>query len=225
MAIVIDYMSDSHSILVKAIVDRSAIVLNDEDHVRWQKEELYSWINDGACEIVLRRPAARAALTSVALAAGTLQKLPDGGLVLLDVIRNVKADGSAGRPVRRIDRQLLDDQLPTWHEIKPADTIKHFMFEEATPTTYYVYPPAKAGVKVDVLRSEAPPLISSDEEHLQLDRAYLGPIVSYVIYRCLAKDSEYANAAMATAHFQAFTEALGIQNEVTNAASPNVRSV
>ncbi|MNZ82273.1 hypothetical protein D3C78_1009670 [compost metagenome] len=212
-------------IKVGDILQRASITLNDEDFVRWTKDELYGWVNDGACEVVLRRPAARAVTTVVTLIAGTFQQMPEGTLVLLDVIRNVKADDSPGRPVRRIDRQLLDDQLPTWQEMKQADTIKHFMFEEAAPTTFYVYPPAKAGIKADILHSEAPPLITGDDDMLQLDRAYIGPIVSYVMYRCLAKDSEYANAAMATGHFQAFTEALGVQNEVTNAASPNVRSV
>lgn len=212
-------------IRVGDILTRASITLNDEEFVRWTKEELYGWVNDGACEVVLRRPAARAVTTVVTLIAGTFQQMPEGTLVLLDVIRNVKADGGPGRPVRRTDRQLLDDQMPTWQEMKQADTIKHFMFEEATPTTFYVYPPAKAGTKVDILHSEAPPLIAGDDDMVQLDRAYLGPIVSYVMYRCLAKDSEFANAAMATAHFQAFTEALGVQNEVTNAASPNVRSV
>lgn len=212
-------------IRVGDILTRASITLNDEDFVRWTKPELYGWVNDGACEIVLRRPAARAVTSAVTLAAGTFQQLPEGALQLLDIIRNVKADGSAGRPVRRIDRQLLDDQMPTWQEMKPADTIKHFMFDEATPTTFYVYPPAKAGTKADILQSEAPPLIEGDEDLVLLDRAYLGPLVSYVMYRCLAKDSEYANAAMATGHFQAFTEALGVQNQVTEAASPNVRAV
>lgn len=212
-------------IRVGDILRRASITLNDEDFVRWTKEELYDWVNDGACEIVLRRPAARAVTSAITLVAGTFQTMPADTLVLLDIIRNIKTDNSAGRPVRRIDRQLLDDQLPTWQEMKQADVIKHFMFEEATPTTFYVYPPAKDGTKVDALHSEAPPLISADDDMLQLDRAYTGPIVSYVMYRCLAKDSEYANAAMATGHFQAFTEALGVQNEVTNAASPNVRSV
>ncbi len=207
-------------IRVGDILTRASITLNDEEFVRWTKPELYGWVNDGACEIVLRRPAARPVTDVITLEAGTFQRTPDGTLNLLDVIRNV-----GGRPVRRIDRQLLDDQLPTWQEQKQAAAIKHFMFDEATPTTFYVYPPAKAGTQVEALYSAAPPVIGDDEDLVLLDRAYIGPMVSYVIYRCLAKDSEYANAAMATAHFQAFSEALGSQNTVTEAASPNVRAV
>lgn len=211
-------------IRVGDIFKRVSIVLNDEEFVRWTKDELFLWLNDGACEIVLRRPAARAVTGTVTLIAGTFQRLPEGALELLDIIRNVKA-GAPGRPVRRIDRQLLDDQMPAWQEMKQADTIKHFMFDEATPTTFYVYPPAKAGVTVDIMQSEAPPLVSDEDDLLQLDRAYIGPIVSYILYRGLAKDTDTSNVQMATAHFQAFSEALTNQNAVTQAASPNERAV
>ena len=53
----------------------------------------------------------------------------------------------------------------------------------------------------------------------------MGPLVSYILYRALAKDSEYANGALAAAHFQAFNEALGANNQMTAAASPNTASV
>lgn len=207
------------------ILERAAIILNDEDLVRWTSEELFTWLNDGACEVVIRRPAAHAVTAAITLDAGTFQKLPDGGLQLLDVIRNVKADGSAGRPVRRVDRRLLDDSTPTWQEMKQADIIKHFMFDEATPLTFYVYPPAKAGTKVDALHSVAPPAVAAVDDELALDRAYIGPLVSYVLYRAFSKDSEASNGNVAALHFQAFTESLDVRNGVTNAASPNARAV
>ncbi len=212
-------------IRVGDILTRASITLNDEDFVRWTKAELYGWVNDGACEIVLRRPAARAVTTTFELIAGTFQRVSEGALLLLDITRSVKPDGSAWRSIRRVDRQLLDDQQPDWHALKQSLMIKHFIYDEATPATFYVYPPASPGAKVEAIISEAPPYIAGDNDIVQLDRSYIGPLTSYVMYRCLAKDSEFANAAMATAHFQAFTEALGVQNAVTNEASPNVRVV
>lgn len=202
------------------VLQRAGIILNDEDFVRWTKAELFAWLNDAACEVVIRRPAARAVTGEITLAAGALQQLPAGGIELLDVVRNV-----GGRPVRRTDRQLLDDSAPDWTVMRQASAIKHYTFDERTPTVFYVYPPAKADVKVEALYSEAPPAVAADDDLLQLDRAYMGPLVSYLLYRALAKDSEFANGALAAAHFQAFTEALGTNNEVTSAASPNVGSV
>lgn len=202
------------------VLSRASIVLNDEDFVRWTKEELFAWLNDAACEVVIRRPAARAVTADIELVGGTLQRLPAGGIELLDVARNV-----GGRSVRRTDRQLLDDIAPEWHTMKPASAIKHYTFDERTPTVFYVYPPAKEGVKVEALYSEAPPDVTADDDLLELDRAYMGPLVSYLLYRALAKDSEFANGTLAAAHFSAFTEALGTNNEVSGAVSPNVNSV
>lgn len=207
------------------IIERASIILNDEDVVRWTNKELFAWLNDGACELVIRRPAAHAIASAITLAAGTFQNLPDGALQLLDVIRNVKADGSAGRPVRRIDRLLLDDSTPTWQEMKQADAVRHYMFDEASPLTFYVYPPVKAGTKVDALHSSAPAVVATVDDQLDLDRAYIGPLVSYVLYRAFSKDSEASNGNVANLHFQAFTESLDVRNGVTNAASPNARSV
>lgn len=202
------------------VLQRAGIILNDEEFVRWTKEELFAWLNDAACEVVIRRPAARAVTGEIALAAGALQRLPEGGIELLDVVRNV-----GGRPVRRTDRQLLDDAAPVWPTMRQASTIKHYTFDERTPTVFYVYPPAKAGVTVEALYSEAPPAVAADDDLLQLDRAYMGPLVSYLLYRALAKDAETSNGNLAAAHFSAFSEALGTNNEVTAAVSPNVGSV
>lgn len=204
------------------VITRAQIVLNDNSppYVRWEKPEMFGWLNDAACEVVIRRPAARAVTAALALAAGTLQSLPDGGLELLDVVRNV-----GGRAIRRTDRQLIDDSAPDWHSMKQASAVRHFTFDERAPKTFYVYPPAKAGVQIEALYSEAPPVVTDEDDQLDLDRAYIGPLVSYILYRALAKDSEYANGALAAAHFQAFTEALGTNNQVTAAASPNVASV
>lgn len=204
------------------VITRAQLVLNDNDppYVRWEQPEMFGWLNDAACEVVIRRPAARAVTASLALVAGTLQTLPDGGLELLDVVRNV-----GGRSIRRTDRQLLDDSAPDWHSMKQSSTVRQFTFDERTPTVFYVYPPAKVGAQIEALYSAAPPAVAEEDDELDLDRAYMGPLVSYILYRALAKDSEYANGALAAAHFQAFNEALGANNQMTAAASPNTASV
>lgn len=204
------------------VITRAQLVLNDNEppYVRWEQPEMFGWLNDAACEVVIRRPAARAVTGQIALVAGTMQNLPDGGLELLDVVRNV-----GGRSVRRTDRQLLDDSAPDWHNTKQSSTVRQFTFDERTPTVFYVYPPAKAGAQIEALYSEAPPEVVAEDDELDLDRAYIGPLVSYILYRALAKDSEFANGALAAAHFQAFNEALGANNQSTAAASPNVGSV
>lgn len=200
------------SILVSDIFRRAAIVLNDDEYVRWTQDELFLWLNDAAGEIVIRRPAARSITSDLSLIEGPIQHLPEGGIQLLDVVRN-----KPGRPIGRIKRLLLDAQFPDWYDLPTSRTkaIKHYSFEDVAPTQFYVYPPAKAGMVVEGQYSEAPPAVSDPADMLDLDRAFVGPLVSYILYRALAKDSEYANGALSAAHFQAFNEALVAQNQVS----------
>lgn len=198
---------------VADILSRASIVLQDEDYVRWEVPELLMWLNDAASEIVIRRPQARARVTDITLDDGPLQALPEGAIQLIDVVRN-----KPGRSISRVSRRLLDDQEPDWYDAKPGVTL-HYTLEEETPTHFYVYPPAKAGALVEAKYSEAPPAVTEQTDTLDLDRAYIGPLVSYILYRAQSKDSEFANGAVAVAHFQAFSEALNTSNAVTAAVT------
>lgn len=199
---------------------RLSAILNDEDRLRWPLDERLAWINDAAAEIVLVRPAAGAKTADIELVEGVYQTVPDGGLQVLDVIRNLKADGKPGRPISRTDRSLLDEQEPSWYEKRPGDVVKHYTYDDRNPKAFYVYPPVKTGVTVETLYAAPPPEVAAIEDELQMDRTYIGPVVSYVLYRALAKDSEYANGVVAAAHLQAFNAAIGARNEISVAVSP-----
>jgi len=71
------------------LLKRVGDVLQDVEHVRWEVSELLMWINDAARETILRRPAARAVPLVAVLLPGTRQELPERGVELLDVVRNV----------------------------------------------------------------------------------------------------------------------------------------
>lgn len=207
------------------IIRRVGAILQDEDHVRWTVPELLEWINDGARETIVRRPAARAVTADLTLAAGTKQALPASGVQLLDVVRNLGDGTKPGRVIRRIDRQLLDDQDPDWHTARPKAVIKHFMFDERSPKTFYVWPPAIAGTHVEALYSELPPTITAEGDTLDMGAEYLNVLVSYGVYRALSKDSEFANGTVAALHYQAFIDAVTDSSAQTTANSPNQNSV
>lgn len=215
-------------IIAKDVVRRVQTVLQDSDpaYTRWPLVELTDWINDGAAEIVIRRPAARAITASLELVAGTRQDIPATGLELMDVIRNMGVDGNTpGRSIRVINRYLLDEQLPDWHTVATGIT-KHFAFDERDPTQFWVFPQATVGNQVEIRYSEPPPALTSVQvddgvTEIDMDRAYIGPLTSYVVWRAMSKDSEYGNGVIATQHFTMFNEALGTRNAVTAAVSPN----
>ena len=204
---------------VSDVLKKASIILNDEEFVRWTKDELIGWLNDAAPEVVIRRPSAHAITTLLELQAGVLQELPQEAIQLLDIPAT-----DAGYPISRTDRQLLDQQAPGWRRAKAGRT-RHYTYDERSSLTYYVYPAAVAGAKVEVFYSTCPAKVGSEVDVLDLDRAYTGPLISYILYRALAKDSEFANGTIAAAHYSAFSEALGQQNQTAGAVSPNANSV
>lgn len=208
------------------LIKRAAQIAQDESYVRWTEPEWLRWINDAAAAAIIIRPAARAVTNVLSLVQGTLQKLPGSAVQLLDVTRNMAADGvTPGRIVRRVDRQLLDDQNPDWHSTTPASKIKHYTFEERAPKQFYCYPPAIAGTKVEALYSELPPTVAQDSDTLDMGPEYLNALVNYMLYRALSKDSEYANGQIAAGFYQAFIDAINGGAAQTTANSPNQNSV
>jgi len=203
-------------IAVQDIIDRVGIALNDEDNIRWTVEELLLWINDGASEIVIRRPPATAEHLYIALTSGTLQAVPSNARMLLDIVR-----GQDGYPISQVDRMQLDTQSPGWHIEPETDVIQHFTYDVRKPDSFYVYPPAIAGTTVEALLSMSPIVVTAATDIIEIDGQYLVPLTNYVLWRAMAKESEYGNVNLAVSYFQSFTDSIGSNNQMTIAVSPD----
>jgi len=85
----------------KAILDKAEVLLLDPTNVRWPRNQLLDYLNDGQREVVIYRPDASMEDRVVALVdASTRQTLPANGLRLLDVVRNMGTDGATpGAPL------------------------------------------------------------------------------------------------------------------------------
>lgn len=207
---------------VADLLRRFQTIMMDYKGIRWSVGEAIDWINDSASEIVLRRPAARAITEIVELVSGTKQSANSGTAQLLDVIRNIRADGTPGRPIRISDRQQIDDAEPNWHNLRPAPT-RHYMIDERSPTSFYVYPPALLGSMVEVLASKPPPKVELPEDTIDMRSEFINAMLNWMMYRAHSKDSEYSQGNMAALHYQAFTAAIGEPAQVAqvNSATGN----
>lgn len=203
-------------IAVADVLSRVGLILNDVEFVRWTKPELFGWINDGAGEIVIRRPPAGAKTVELSLVAGVKQSLPENSHLLMDIVRNLPN----GRRITVAERHRLEESVPNWYGMSGSAVVRHYSYEDRNPQQFYVYPPALAATKVEAVIACVPPKIADETAMLELGAEYIGPLVSYVVYRALLKDSEYANGQVAVAHFQAFSEALGTNTQVSIDASP-----
>lgn len=212
------------AITAQSILQRVATALVDETSVRWTVTELVRYLNDGQREIVTYRPDATATTASVSLVAGARQTLPAEAFKLLDVIRNTNGAKSA---VRKVDQKLLEAQLPDWQSGTGSMTVKHYMYDLRDIRVFYVYPPALTGASLEMLYSAKPTdiaeqtAVSSVTGNISVLDLFANALQSYVLYRAFAKDAEYAgNAAMASAHYAAFQNAVGVEASATANSSP-----
>ena len=196
------------AILVSDILTRLDDLMSDADRVRWTQAERIRWICDAGQEIVLRRPASRALTQNLTLVAGTLQTTPVGTAQLLDITRNIKAGGAPGSIVRITDRQMMDDAAPDWHAAK-AGPSQHYMQDDRSPTTFYLYPTAVAGAVVEALLAVPPPAVTAPTDTFDMREEFIGAVINWCLYRMHTKDSEYSQGAVAMQHYQAFADAIG----------------
>ena len=205
------------------ILDRAGIILQDNTNVRFPNEELLKFFNDAQKEVVLHRPDAKMVNTTFDCSTGSKQTLPSAALRLIEVVRNV-----GGRAVTQVQRRILDETLPNWHETAAGtNKIEHFVYDPADPKNFYVYPKAASGThSLEIVFSSSPSEIaisnfSSDTSVISVDDVYSNCFLDYVLYRSYQKDSEFAgNAQRAMMHYQSFATALGIKTQADSATTP-----
>tara|TARA_R110002153_G_scaffold92322_9_gene224317 strand:+ start:332 stop:1006 length:675 start_codon:yes stop_codon:yes gene_type:complete len=208
---------------VRDILDRAAIILQDNTNVRFPNDELLKFFNDAQKEVVLHRPDAKMVNTSFDCVSGSKQTLPSAALRLIEVVRNV-----GGRAVTQVQKRILDETLPNWHEaVAGANKIEHFIYDPADPKNFYVYPKGAVGThSLEIVYSSSPSEISisnfeTDVQVISIDDVYSNCLLDYVLYRSYQKDSEFAgNASRAMMHYQSFANALGVKTQADVATTP-----
>jgi hypothetical protein len=219
------------AVTVQSVIDRAQTVLQDTTGVRWPVVgELVLWINDAQREIALLKPDASAANETVPLVTGTKQSIPTGGNRLLKVVRNMSAasSGTGKRSVRLVDREVLDAQSPDWHDPSVSGDaahsaiVKHYVYDEANPRNFYVYPGVAGNAYLEIIYSSNPATVAQDGT-LSIPDIYANAIMNYVLYMAYMKDAEYAgNAQRASSHFQLFTASVTGKGQIDAMTNPNM---
>lgn len=209
---------------VSDVISRVRSILNDADATgyRWSDAELIDSTNDAQRLVALYRPDSCAANSVTTLAAGSKQAIPTDGFRLLDVIRNIGADGvTPGRSVRIAERDTLDAYDPYWHTNTRKGEVKNFVYDERSPKVYYVNPPVTAGVKVELLYSKYPTEVVTSGDDLTVTDAYFEAIINFVLFRCYAKDADFgANAQLANSYLSLFASTMGAKLQKDVAFGP-----
>lgn len=222
------------AVTVQSVIDRVQATLQDTTGVRWPVTgELVLWVNDAQREIAALKPDATAANTTVTLVEGTKQTIPADGNRLLNVTRNMSAasGGTGGRAIRLVSREILDASSPSWHDplvsgdAAHGSRIKHFVYDEANPRNFYVYPgvAASADAFIEIVYS-ANPVTVTISDNLGVPDIYSVAVMNYVLYMAYMKDAEHAaNSQRAVSHYQLFTTAVASKGAVDSSTSPNLK--
>jgi hypothetical protein len=221
------------------ILNRAATLLQDDDHTRWTLPELVDWINEATRAICLAKPSASSRTMALTLVEGTLQSVPATGnplpVSLLRLVRNLKQATPAvgGRIITPTDRQILDVQVPYWHDgslVKFKQEVRQFVFSDDDPMSYYVYPGNDGNGIVEAVLATLPAAleatgpvdaIGSYGAEIGLSDIYSVPLVDFVCYRAQAKDDVTGNAGRAAAHYGQFATAMGIKIQSSAAMTPS----
>lgn len=197
------------SLTAQSVITRIGVLLQDTTHVRWPEAELLLYISDARREIVGYKPDAFVRTRAVELEPGTRQTLPDDAVMLVDVVRNA---GESHHVPRVVTREILDAQMPNWHDAPRSPVVKHYCFDPQNQRAFYVFPPQPLDEPgwLELVFAVDPPELTDPDEPLELDMTWLPVITNYTAFRCYSKDAEHAaNAQIALAFHSAFTQQIG----------------
>lgn len=197
------------STTISSLTSKASTMLNDAGQVRWTEAELLGWINLGLKEVVTFDPPAHTKTVAHALVAGAAQTLPSEALTLINITRNLAADGiTPGRQIRRCDKSSLDAMFPNWEQEPKKSYTSNWMYDPRDPLSFDVSPPVLAGTKIEVTYSYHPADVTAGEP-MPISEKYIGALLDYIMYKSLAKETEQPESAKrAAAHFSAFTSAI-----------------
>lgn len=196
------------------LINRVSVTLQDPTFVRWTQSELLNYLNDAQRQIVLFRPDAKAVNAAFSCAGTAKQTLPADGLRLINVLRNAN-----GRAITKVERSILDVQLPTWYETAVGtDGVKHYVYDALDPKNFYLFPKPAAAASIEIVYAISPVDIvisnfTTDVQVIGIDDIYANALMDYMMYRAYQKDSEFANINRAGVYFQSFSTSLGIKSQ------------
>jgi len=202
------------------VITRATDILQDAGNDYWPEDELLRWLNDGRQDAYKLRPDLYEATTTVTLAAGVTQALPDASRWLFAVVRNVSHPKQ--RAITVVNADDLGRIRPTWRSMPGAIEIKHYLYDERDPGHFDVYPPAGTAVQVELKYAELPAVAVAADDLTQ-EGAYYTALIDYVAYRAFLKECDTVPAfqARAAQHLQMFQAVLSGTVQPKLATIPN----
>jgi hypothetical protein len=204
------------------IVD-AALLYGDVAYARVSSANWIKYLNAAIRALILVRPDAGAQTSNVQLAAGVLQTLPTTALRLLDITRNMGANGStAGKIITPSDRKHIDYSNLLWPAATGDTEIDNFSYDKENPRIFYVTPPVHAttAVYVEMQVSQLPTAVTTTSSDPGINDVFFEPVVQYMLYKAFSADDEDVEFQKAIQYMQNFFNLLQVEYATSQAAGP-----
>jgi hypothetical protein len=169
-------------------------LLQDEGGVTWTTTQLLRAWNEAQKVIVVFAPEASLTTASWQLvAAETRHAAPSGAIKIIDVMRNMGADGATpGASIRLTTRGNLEDHVTDWHSGTGAASITQWAPDPRNPKLFWTYPRvhASTAVFVEGTYSSVPADIDELTDTITVGDEWAAAAVNWCMYRALARDSK-----------------------------------
>lgn len=191
--------------------------------VRWPDAEVLMYINDGQVEAVNQVPSANPVRVVVTPAPGAVQNLVDlnlpRGVGVVDVPRNIRANGSTGRAITLQPRRMFDDQDPDWYS-ETGEQAACWCYDPREPKTFLIRPGIVGGGKLEIVYAAIPQDLNSLDDAISIDDVYANALGSYVLFRFFSKTADYTvDSPRAAAYYQLFLQQLKGKTDATVASA------
>lgn len=175
---------------------RARDVLQDDDGIRWPDAELKRYLLDGQVAIVDKAPWASEAIFSFnhALAVGIEQRIENYSVRIVSRVMDITVNqtgSTRGKAIRKISKDQLDAQRPSWSTEANSTTILNWIPLDQQPRDFLVYPGAAAGASVRATVA----LVPFDEDVVEVVDGARDALFYYSVYRAWAKDAAYAKGS------------------------------
>lgn len=181
---------------VDDIIEQAQEALQDTQGTRWTVAQLRRTALRGQVWIVDKAPWLSTTVQSitVALELGIEQAITEhGGRAVsrvLDVPWN-QTGATIGAAIRKIAKDQMDAQRPTWPRDTASPTIQHWIPSDTEQTAFMVYPPAAAGASVRARIA----LVPSSATAMELVDSAQTALLLFILWWCYSRDVAYAKEA------------------------------
>lgn len=205
------------SVLVSSTIYRARLDLVDEDAVTWTDDDLVEDYNEALRALVQVKPDAYVLEDSIVLAAGTHQRLPDGGVAIFDLSENV----ASGRRVTLVDGELLDETSRFWPAGATSEDAIHWTADPRDKARFRVYPPNDGSGVVTGSYGAAPPEVHLYDA-IPIADIYEPAIIRYVFSAAYRRNTQRQDLAKSEGYLRQFYNALGLSAQSQIAVAPRV---